>query len=106
MLALAGACGDRPADDPVPEPPDAEPIDAGGPKPDAAKLGTCAWHAKHTKRLLDDARFQGRLPLLDLIVADKDNMPPSAAVATAWKATIDAPGKVAIDSMIRFLRSS
>jgi len=64
----------------------------------AAWCGSCLWHATHTKRLFGDARYASRLLLLDLVVADRDNMPVTAAAAAEWKAQIDAPGKVAMDS--------
>lgn len=162
VLALAGACGDSPADPPDAAPPDSGTVDAPAPKEDAAPTplcvdgkptgpyppgpyaidlgevmpdttawggpdgtvflkdyyepcapksrllvirsspawcGSCIWHMKHTKRLFDDARFDKRVLLLDLLVTDKDNMPPTSADAVAWKALIDSPGKVAIDSV-------
>ncbi|MBS2014013.1 MAG: hypothetical protein JST00_14075 [Deltaproteobacteria bacterium] len=63
----------------------------------AAWCGTCAWHAKHSKRIFEDPRFEGRVLLLDLVIADRDNMPPTLEAARAWKALVDMPGKVAID---------
>ncbi|MBX3193422.1 MAG: hypothetical protein KF819_40950 [Labilithrix sp.] len=68
----------------------------------AAWCGTCVWHATHTKRLLSDARFVDRLTLLDLVVADEDNMPPTPAVASRWRARVDGPGKAAIDAAYTF----
>jgi cytochrome c peroxidase len=72
----------------------------------AAWCGPCGWHATHTTRLLDDPRYAGRIQLVDLLLADEDNMPPTAAAATRWAARIDAPpavsGKVAIDAKYTF----
>mgnify|MGYP001093192328 CR=1 FL=1 len=59
--------------------------------------GPCLWHASHTKRFMDDPRFAGRLVLLDLLIADADNMPAKVADLSRWREKIDAPGKVAID---------
>jgi cytochrome c peroxidase len=56
-----------------------------------AWCGPCGWHATHTTRLLGDARFADRLVLLDLLIADEDNMPPELPAATRWGARIDVP---------------
>jgi cytochrome c peroxidase len=72
----------------------------------AAWCGPCGWHATHTTRMLDDARYAGRIQLVDLLLADEDNMPPTVAAAARWAARIDAPpavtGKVAIDAKYTF----
>jgi cytochrome c peroxidase len=68
----------------------------------AAWCGTCVWHASHTKRVLEDPRFADRVVLLDLVLADEDNMPPTIATAAKWRTRIDAPGKVAIDAKYTF----
>jgi cytochrome c peroxidase len=72
----------------------------------AAWCGPCIWHATHTTRLLGDARFADRLLLLDLLIADEDNMPATAAAATRWGSRIDAPpgvqSKLAIDAKYMF----
>ena len=72
----------------------------------AAWCGPCGWHASHTTRTLGDARFADRLLLLDLLIADEDNMPPDAAAATRWGKRIDAPAglmpKVALDAKYTF----
>lgn len=65
-----------------------------------AWCGTCQWHVKHTAKLLGDPRFASRLLLLDLVVADRDNMPPSSEVAAQWKGLVGPqviPSKVALD---------
>jgi cytochrome c peroxidase len=64
--------------------------------------GTCLWHAEHTRRIFDDPAFAGRVELLDLLVSDEDNMPAGAAAWARWKARVDAPGKVAIDTKLAF----
>lgn len=72
----------------------------------AAWCGPCGWHVTHTTRLLGDARFAGRLLLVDLLIADEDNMPPTAPAALRWSARIDAPPgvmpKVAMDAKYTF----
>jgi cytochrome c peroxidase len=72
----------------------------------AAWCGPCGWHATHTTRLLNDPRYAGRIRLVDLLLADEDNMPPTAAAATRWASRIDAPpavsAKVAIDAKYTF----
>ncbi len=71
-----------------------------------AWCGPCGWHATHTKTTLGDARFAGRLELLDLLLSDEDNMPPDAAAATRWQTRIDAPAsllpKVGLDAKYTF----
>jgi len=72
----------------------------------AAWCGPCGWHATHTTATLGDARFTGRLELLDLLIADEDNMPPDAAAGTRWSKRIDAPAgllpKIALDAKYTF----
>jgi cytochrome c peroxidase len=72
----------------------------------AAWCGPCIWQATHTKATLGDARFADRLELLDLLIADEDNMPPDTAAATRWSARIAAPAsllpKIAIDPKYTF----
>ena len=72
----------------------------------AAWCGPCIWHATHTTRLLGDARFADRLLLLDLLIADEDNMPATSAAATRWRSRIDAPPgvepKIAVDVKYMF----
>lgn len=72
----------------------------------AAWCGPCGWHASHTTRTLGEARFADRLLLIDLLIADEDNMPPDAAAATRWGKRIDAPAglmpKVALDAKYTF----
>lgn len=64
--------------------------------------GTCEWHATHTKRLFEDARFEGRVQLVDLLVGDEDNAPATVPAAARWKAKLDAPAKVGIDPKYTF----
>ena len=72
----------------------------------AAWCGPCAWHATHTNATLGDTRFANRLELLDLLIADEDNMPPDAAAAARWGKRIDAPAgllpKIALDAKYTF----
>lgn len=68
----------------------------------AAWCGTCGWHVEHTKRVFEDGRLAGRTILVDLLVADEDNMPATPAAALRWRARIDAPGRVAIDPKYTF----
>jgi cytochrome c peroxidase len=72
----------------------------------AAWCGPCGWHATHTTSTLGDPRFAGRLELLDLLIADEDNMPPDAAAAIRWSSRIDAPAalspKLAVDAKYTF----
>ena len=62
----------------------------------AGWCGTCRWEVGHTSDLkkLD---IGSRITLVDLLIADDDNMPPVVADLAAWRARIDAPEKVAID---------
>lgn len=60
--------------------------------------GTCLWHAAHNKALLGDPATADRVQLLDLVVADEDNLPATPAAAARWHARVDAPGKVAVDA--------
>lgn len=71
----------------------------------AAWCGPCVWHAANTKKLFDDARLVDRFVLVDLLLADEENMPPTLAAATRWRARIDVPGKVAIDPSYTFAKS-
>ncbi|MFO0734237.1 MAG: cytochrome c peroxidase [Labilithrix sp.] len=68
----------------------------------AAWCGTCLWHASHTKRLLEDPRFEGRLTLVDLLVADRDNVAADRNALTEWRSKIDAPQTLAIDPHYSF----
>ena len=71
-----------------------------------AWCGPCIWHATHTTRLFSDARFAGRLLLLDLLVADEDNMPSTPDAATRWRSRIDVPpgldARIAVDANYMF----
>ncbi len=62
----------------------------------AAWCGTCRWHLSHTHELfaLD---LGARLSLLDLTIADADNLPATLASLPAYRALIDQPHQVAID---------
>lgn len=71
----------------------------------AAWCGTCDWHLTHTKRLFDDPRFAGRIVLVDLVIADEDNMPPTKESAARVAARVDLPGKIGIDAKYTFQKS-
>ena len=64
--------------------------------------GTCQWHGGHTNALVHDASLGDRVRLLDLLVADEDNNPATAAVLTRWRAKLDAPDAIAIDPTYSF----
>lgn len=68
--------------------------------------GTCLWHLSHTARFMDDARFAGRLVLVDLLIADEDNMPATAAALPRFRSKIDAPAsdvsRMALDPKYSF----
>lgn len=49
----------------------------------AAWCGTCIWHATHRQRLFD--AFGGRISLVDVLVADEDNMPPTPSALARWR---------------------
>ncbi len=61
----------------------------------AAWCGPCLWHAAQTRRFLEAPAFAGRLVLVDLLVADRENLPPSAASLAWWQQQVDAPGTLA-----------
>jgi cytochrome c peroxidase len=67
----------------------------------AAWCGTCRWHLKHTGETkgLDVGE---RLEWLDLVVASRDNDPPTRDDLALYRALIDAPDQVAIDPDFRF----
>jgi cytochrome c peroxidase len=69
----------------------------------AAWCGSCRWHSAHTTRFMSPARAD-RLRLLDLLVADEDNLPATLASLPKWRETIDAPrsGALAIDPSYTF----
>ena len=64
--------------------------------------GTCLWHAEHTRMLAGDARIADRSLLLDLLVADEDNMPATPAALARWRTRLDAPGPLAVDPTFTF----
>jgi cytochrome c peroxidase len=69
----------------------------------AAWCGPCLWHAAHTKRFLEDPRFADRLALVDLLIADEDNLPATLPALARWREKIDAPGsRLAIDTRYTF----
>lgn len=64
--------------------------------------GTCQWHASHSKTLIRDPSVADRAILLDLLVADEDNMPATGPALVRWRAKLDAPEKIAIDPTFTF----
>lgn len=68
----------------------------------AAWCGTCLWHAERTKRLLEDPRWAGRITLIDLLVADRDNVAADRDALVDWQTKIDAPEGLAIDPHYSF----
>lgn len=68
----------------------------------AGWCGPCLWHADNTKKLLADPRFAERVLLLDLLVADEDNMPATAASAARWRDRVGSPGRTAADPAYAF----
>lgn len=59
--------------------------------------GTCDWHARHTSQLFEDPRYADRLLRLDLLIADRDNMPATTAAGKRWRDRLGANGRTAID---------
>lgn len=69
----------------------------------AAWCGPCLWHAAHTKRFLEDPRFAGRIVLLDLLVADMENLPPTLGAIAQWREKLDVTtAMVALDARYEF----
>jgi cytochrome c peroxidase len=64
--------------------------------------GTCRWHAAHTTALLREASLADRIVLLDLLVADEDNLPATVAALGRLRTRLDAPEKLAIDPPYTF----
>jgi cytochrome c peroxidase len=60
----------------------------------AAWCGPCRWQAAHSNEL---TRIDPRVRLLDVLLADDANAPASVDDLTAWRARMDAPGRLAID---------
>jgi len=67
----------------------------------ATWCGTCRWHAAHTKELLG-LDVGSRVALLDVLVANEDNMPATMRDVPAWRALVDEPQRVAIDPSFAF----
>ncbi len=58
--------------------------------------GTCLWHLKHTNDL-KKVDVGSRLVWLDLMLANRDNDPPTVADLASYRDLIDSPEKLAID---------
>lgn len=68
----------------------------------AAWCGPCLWNADNTKSVLDRTSVASQLRVLDLLVADEDNLPPDAAALTRYKARVGADVAVALDPAFTF----
>lgn len=72
--------------------------------------GTCAWHASHTNALVFDPSLAGRITLLDLLVADEDNMPATVPALARLRSQLDVRGdlplKLAVDPTFSFRAAS
>lgn len=66
----------------------------------AGWCGTCRWDAKRTKELLT-SDVSDRVLLLDLLVANDDNVPATVADIPAYRAQLDAQPRVGIDPSFR-----
>lgn len=67
--------------------------------------GTCDWHIRHTQELLGAAPAADRVRLVDLLLADEDNMPPTPDAAARLQTLVAAPGvdsTVAMDANYKF----
>lgn len=71
----------------------------------AGFCGPCVWHAENTGAFLADPRAKGRAVMIDLLVADEDNMPPTPAALERWRARGKLTGKVGIDAKYTFASS-
>lgn len=67
----------------------------------AAWCGTCLWHAKHTGEF-KSLDIGSRLIWLDLLVANRDNMPATVENLADWGTQIDAADKLAVDPQYQF----
>lgn len=68
----------------------------------AAWCGTALWHAARTKRFFQDSALAARITLIDLLVADRDNVPADKVALADWQTKIDAPQALAIDPHYSF----
>ena len=62
----------------------------------AGWCGTCRWHAAHTGELTS-LDVGSRLEILDLLVANDQNLAPAISDLTTWKSRVDAPQDFALD---------
>lgn len=60
-----------------------------------AWCGPCAWHASHTRELVEGERG-ARVRVLDVILADRQNAPATARDASSWRASLDTTAHVAV----------
>ena len=66
----------------------------------AGWCGTCRWDAKRTKELLT-SDVSDRVLLLDLLVANDDNVPATVADIPAYRAQLDVQPRVGVDPSFR-----
>lgn len=66
----------------------------------ASWCGTCRWNGKRTKELLT-AAVSDRIHLLDLLVANEDNVPATIDDIAAYRSLLDAQPRVGIDPQFR-----
>lgn len=66
----------------------------------ATWCGTCRWDLARTKELLSSA-VADRMQLLDVLIADEDNVPATVADIPAFRALIDAETKIVLDPAFR-----
>lgn len=63
----------------------------------ASWCGTCRWDAAHTKELLDRPSLASRVKLVDVVLANEDNIPASVADLPAWRARVTTSIETAVD---------
>lgn len=71
----------------------------------AGFCGPCEWHAQNTDAFLADPRAKGRAALVELLVSDEDNMPPTPAALERWRQRGKLKVKVGLDPKYTFAAS-
>ncbi len=64
--------------------------------------GTCRWHAAHTKELLG-LDIASRLALVDVLVADEDNVAAQPSDLAAWQSRVGVPIQAGVDPAARLV---
>lgn len=67
-----------------------------------AWCGPCLWDADNTKSVLDRSGVASRVAVVDLLVSDEDNLPPTSAALARYKARVPAEVIVAADPKFTF----